>query len=85
MGSQTPNSPRLPARFVVQDFRPRRSSYKKTAEATVIDHVLEGILIEAMEPPQNRRQGEHFSNIEYVQVVDSAIRKKRVMQLLVDS
>lgn len=43
---------------------------------------LEGILIECIEPRQNRKRGNTFSGIEYIQVEDPEIKKKRAQQLL---
>ncbi len=43
---------------------------------------LEALLIEALEPPQNRRRGDGFVAIEYVQVADAARARDRVMQQL---
>lgn len=46
---------------------------------------LEALLIEALEPPQNRRQGDGFAELEFIQQVDPNIekaRKKRVLDEL---
>lgn len=39
---------------------------------------LEAILIEALEPRQNRKRGDDLSAVEYIQQVDPDIEKKRV-------
>jgi hypothetical protein len=44
--------------------------------------VLEALLIEAMEPSQNRRRGDDFSIYEYLQVRDPTIDKKNKRLLL---
>ncbi len=47
-----------------------------------LGNILEAILIESMEPRQNRKQGNLFSGIEYLQQEDTAIKKKRQEDLL---
>ena len=51
------------------------------ASKAVID-VMEAVLIEAIEPRQNRRQGEYFRGLEYLQVEDSQIAKRKAIQAL---
>jgi HB1, ASXL, restriction endonuclease HTH domain len=41
---------------------------------------VEAILIEALEPRQNRKRGDDLSAVEYIQKEDEAIQKKRVKQ-----
>lgn len=41
---------------------------------------LEAILIEALEPRQNRKRGDDLSAVEYIQKEDPEIQKKRVKQ-----
>lgn len=43
---------------------------------------LEALLIEALEPPQNRRQGDGFADLEFIQQVDPIIDKRRKKQWL---
>lgn len=43
---------------------------------------LEALLIEALEPPQNRRQGDGFAELEFIQRTDPAIEKSRKKRLL---
>jgi len=43
---------------------------------------LEAILIEALEPRQNRKRGDDLAAVEYLQKEDPAIRKKMVMDTL---
>lgn len=43
---------------------------------------MEAILIEGLEPPQNRKRGDDFRAIEYLQVEDESIAKKREMELM---
>lgn len=41
---------------------------------------LEAILIEALEPRQNRKRGDDLSAVEYMQKEDPAIQKKRLKE-----
>ena len=41
---------------------------------------VEAILIEALEPRQNRKRGDDLSAVEYIQKEDPEIQKKRVKQ-----
>jgi hypothetical protein len=43
---------------------------------------VEAILIEALEPRQNRKRGDDLSAVEYIQVEDQEIRKKKIMESL---
>jgi hypothetical protein len=45
---------------------------------------LEAILIEALEPGQNRKRGDDLSAAEYIQMEDPEIQKKKKQQMLVD-
>jgi len=43
---------------------------------------LEAILIEALEPRQNRKRGDDLEAVEYIQKIDPRIAKKRVLEVL---
>jgi hypothetical protein len=43
---------------------------------------FEAILIEALEPPQNRRQGDGFNGLEYIQGIDPAIKTQQLAATL---
>lgn len=43
---------------------------------------LESILIETLEPPQNRRRGDDFSHIEFIQDVDPELRERQIQATL---
>ena len=43
---------------------------------------LEALLIEGLEPPQNRRRGDEFNAIEYLQAEDPEIEKQQMRSLL---
>ncbi|MFC3182645.1 HTH domain-containing protein [Cypionkella sinensis] len=44
--------------------------------------LMEAILIEALEPPQNRKRGDDFSEIEYLQADDKEISSKKNKAML---
>ena len=50
--------------------------------ATDLIPALEAILIEALEPRQNRKRGDDLAAVEYIQKIDPAIEKKRVKATL---
>ncbi|SHT79347.1 Uncharacterised protein [Mycobacteroides abscessus subsp. abscessus] len=43
---------------------------------------MEALLIEGLEPPQNRRQGDGFNAVEFIQVTDPDIEKEQKRSLL---
>ncbi len=47
---------------------------------TKVIPAVEAILIEALEPRQNRKRGDDLSAVEYIQREDPEIQKKKVMQ-----
>jgi len=49
-----------------------------TFEAATMIPALEAILVEALEPRQNRKRGDDLAAVEYLQHEDPAIRKRRV-------
>lgn len=51
-------------------------------DASAIITIMEGILMEALEAPQNRRQGDGFKGIEYLQVVDDELKKNELKGLM---
>lgn len=38
---------------------------------------MEALLIEGLEPPQNRRRGDDFDGVEYLQAEDQRIKTER--------
>jgi hypothetical protein len=43
---------------------------------------LEALLIESLEPPQNRKRGDDFSAIEYIQDIDPEIKEREIQNTL---
>jgi len=46
--------------------------------------VMEALLIEALEPPQNRRRGDGFKAVKYLQADDDELKKSHSKQLLME-
>lgn len=57
-------------------------SLPETYGAAKLIPALEAILIEALEPRQNRKRGDDLAAVEYLQKIDPEIEKKRVKSLL---
>ena len=57
-------------------------SLPMTYDAAKIIPALEAILIEALEPRQNRKRGDDLSAVEYIQREDPEIQKKRIKESL---
>lgn len=51
-------------------------------EAIKIIPAVEAILIEALEPRQNRKRGDDLSAVEYIQREDPEVQKKRIKQMM---
>ncbi|PPD04608.1 MAG: hypothetical protein CTY29_05175 [Methylobacter sp.] len=43
---------------------------------------LEALLIEALEPPQNRKRGDDFSAMEYIQDIDPELKEREIQNTL---
>jgi hypothetical protein len=52
--------------------------------ADIIVTTMEALLIEGLEPPQNRRRGDDFRAVEYLQAEDPELEKRRMMSLLAE-
>jgi len=50
----------------------------------VLIATMEALLIEGLEPPQNRRQGDGFNAVEFIQAADPSLENKAKKQLLAD-
>jgi hypothetical protein len=48
----------------------------------VVIETMEALLIESLEPPLNRKRGDNFSAVEFVQVTDPQIEKRQKQALL---
>ena len=54
----------------------------REASLAVLVATLEALLIEALEPPQNRKRGDDFSAIEYIQDVDPELKERELKNTL---
>lgn len=57
-------------------------SLPKTYDAAKMIPTLEAILIEALEPRQNRKRGDDLAAVEYIQKEDPEIEKKKVKAMV---
>jgi len=57
-------------------------SLPETYDAAKLIPALEAILIEALEPRQNRKRGDDLAGVEYIQKIDPEVEKKRVKATL---
>lgn len=65
---------------VTQEGNLRESAVNASLAALVA--TLEALLIEALEPPQNRKRGDDFSAVEYVQDVDPELQERNLQNTL---
>lgn len=70
--------------FGLLDVTPEGNLRELAFSATLTSMVatLEALLIEALEPPQNRKRGDDFSGIEYVQEVDPELKERQIQATL---
>jgi hypothetical protein len=47
--------------------------------------VLEAVLIESLEPRQNRKRGDDLGAVEYLQVLDESIRNSQAIQTMISA
>jgi len=57
-------------------------SLPESYEAAKLIPALESILIEALEPRQNRKRGDDLAAVEYIQRIDPEIEKKKVKAMV---
>ena len=65
---------------VTQEGNLRELSLNVSLSATVA--TLEALLIEALEPPQNRKRGDDFSGIEFIQDIDPELKERQIQSTL---
>ncbi len=65
---------------VTQEGNLRETALNASLAALVA--TLEALLIEALEPPQNRKRGDDFSAVEYIQDIDPELREKEIQNTL---
>ncbi len=65
---------------VTQEGSLRETSLNTSLASLVA--TLEALLIEALEPPQNRKRGDDFSAIEYIQDTDPELKEREIQNTL---
>ncbi len=65
---------------VTQEGNLRETTFNTSLAILVA--TLEALLIEALEPPQNRKRGDDLSAIEYIQDVDPELKEKEIQNTL---
>ncbi|MDD5114421.1 MAG: HTH domain-containing protein [Methylobacter sp.] len=65
---------------VTQEGSLRETSFNTSLASLVA--TLEALLIEALEPPQNRKRGDDFSAIEYIQDIDPELKEREIQSTL---
>lgn len=58
-----------------------REAALNTSLASLVG-TLEALLIETLEPPQNRKRGDDFSAIEYIQDIDPELKEREIQNTL---
>jgi hypothetical protein len=58
-----------------------RETLLNTSLAALVS-TMEALLIEALEPPQNRKRGDDFSAIEYIQDIDPELKEREIQNTL---
>lgn len=67
---------------VTEDAQLRELSLAVDQDVVIV--TLEALLVETLEPPQNRKRGDEFRAIEYLQAKDPSLEKQQVLSLLDD-
>jgi hypothetical protein len=70
--------------YSVSDDAKIDTSKTKISEISlsILSDTIEAVLIESIEPRQNRKKGNTFTGLEYLQFEDPALKKKRTQQIL---
>lgn len=68
--------------YPVRDDGTLGNDIEHTISAEILIVTMEALLIEATEPPQNRKRGDGFQAVEFIQVEDPEIEKARQQQAI---
>jgi hypothetical protein len=60
----------------------RLNESKITPTFATLITALEAILIETLEPPQNRRRGDDFMAVEYIQDIDPELKEQELQRTI---
>ncbi len=68
--------------YPVSDTGALDTSAEATYDLETLIVTMEALLIEGLEPPQNRKRGDDFRAVEFLQVQDPDLQKKQILQLM---
>jgi len=68
--------------YPVRDDGSLGDDIEHTIDAEILIVTMEALLIEATEPRQNRKRGDRFAAVEFIQVLDPDIEKARQLQVM---
>ena len=51
-------------------------------ETSLLIATMEALLIEGLEPPQNRKRGDDFRAVEFLQILDPDLKKNEIMAVI---
>jgi len=67
---------------VTQDGRLQQTNGSASFSLDNLITTMEALLIEGLEPPQNRKRGDDFRAIEFLQFMDPEIHKSKIVSLM---
>lgn len=59
-----------------------KAAPSETLSVETLTATMEALLIEGLEPPQNRKRGDDFSAVEFIQVEDPELRRRQLIEEL---
>lgn len=68
--------------YSVSDDASLNTSAAVTFDLSMLIVTMEALLIEGIEPPQNRKRGDDFRAVEFLQVEDPDIQKTEILKLM---
>ena len=68
--------------YSVADDASLNTAATVTYDLTMLIVTMEALLIEGLEPPQNRKRGDDFRAVEFLQVEDPEIQKSQIVKLM---
>jgi hypothetical protein len=60
------------------------TSFNETFTLEKLIVTMEALLIEGLEPPQNRKRGDDFRAVEYIQIMDPKFQERKIEQIVED-
>lgn len=68
--------------YSVADDASLKTTKNVTYDLSMLIVTMEALLIEGLEPPQNRKRGDDFRAVEFLQVEDPEIQKTQIVKLM---